>query len=471
MINPTNANQNIINRSFEKIDNNNTLQYILLIGIFLLTAVLRLYKISEWGFWIDEIYTINRAVGDLGSILIPISIRLISIPLRILGIDEFSARLVPGIIGILTIPIFFFPIRKLTGGSTALLAVLLLALSPWHIYWSQNARYYSALMLFYGLAALCLFIWLESNNPWYLVFSMALIGLAMLERGTTLFIFPVFVVYSIALFILPIERPPGLRWRNLALFLVPMLILGILVVYLTGNIFSFFTKIYGYQHNPIRVFLSVIYDVGLPLFLLAILGGVYSLFQKSRLGLFLLIGALVPLLILVIIAPFAQAISRYVFQTLPIWIILGAIAIKAMIDNASGNGKFLALGFALLLVADSFSQDVLYYSYQNGNREDFKGAFEIVAQGKRPSDLIVSGRPKIGRYYLDEPVTSAFNVKIDEIVNMNNRVWFVVDNRSGFPPRLQEWIETNSNLVGVRDVYIPGKLLMMRVYLYQSGEP
>jgi hypothetical protein len=50
-------------------------------------------------------------------------------------------------------------------------------------------------------------------------------------------------------------------------------------------------------------------------------------------------------------------------------------------------------------------------------------------------------------------------------------VWFVVDNRSGFPPSLQEWIETNSNLMGVRDVYIPGKLMMMRVYLYQPGEP
>lgn len=434
-------------------------------------ALLRFYKISEWGFWIDEIYTISRAVGDLNSLLIPISTRLISLSLNVLGVDEFSARVVPGILGILTIPIIFFPVRKLAGGTTALLAVLLLALSPWHIYWSQNARFYTALMLFYGLAQLCIFIWLESENPWYLVLSMIIIAFAMLERGVTLFIFPMLTVYVIALLILPIEKPPGLRWRNLALFLLPVLFFGILVVFSSGNIYSFFTKIVGHQHNPIRVFLSVIYDIGLPLFLLALLGGIYSVFQKSRLGLFLLIGALVPLLILVIIAPFTQAFSRYVFQTLPIWIMLGAIAIKAMVDNASGNGKFLALGFALLLVADSFSQDVLYYSYQNGNREDFKSAFEIVAQGKHPSDLIVSGRPEIGRYYLDEPVTSAFNVKIDEIINMNNRVWFVVDNRSGFPPSLQEWIEKNSNLVGVRDVYIPGKLMMMRVYLYQPGEP
>jgi hypothetical protein len=471
MIQTTTANQNRINRSLEKVNTNAALQYILLIAIMLLAAILRLYKIDEWGFWIDEIYTIDRAVGDLGSILVPLSTRLISIPLSSLGIDEFSARLVPGILGILTIPIFFFPVRKLTDGTTALLVALLLALSPWHIYWSQNARFYSALMLFYGLAGLCLFIWLESENPWYLVFSMVLIGLAMLERGTTLFIFPVFILYVIALYILPVERPAGLRWRNLALFFLPMLILGLLVVYSTGDLFSFFTKIFGHRHNPVRVFLSVIYDVGLPLFLIAILGGIYSLLQKSRLGLFLLIGTLLPLLILVIIAPFTQAFSRYVFQTLPFWIILGAIAVKAIIDNASGYGKFLALGIALLLVADSFSQDVLYFSFQNGNREDFKGAFETIAQDKHPDDLIVSGWPEIGTYYLDEPVTSSFEVKVKDVAGTDSRVWFVVDNRSGFPGKLQEWIETNSQLVGVRDVYIPGKVMMMRVYLYQPGLP
>ncbi len=465
------TNKNTINRWLEKIDQNTTIQYILLIGVFLLAAGLRLYRIGEWGFWIDEIFTINRAVGDLGSIMNPLSLRLISIPLQILGINEFYARIVPAIIGILTIPIFFFPIRKLTDGTTALLAVLLLAISPWHLYCSQNARYYTALLLFYGLAALYLFIWLENESPWYLVFSMALIGFAMLERGTTLFIFPVFIVYIIALLILQIEKPPGLSWRNLALFLLPMLILGFMVVLFTGNIFSFFTKIYGYQHNPIRVSLAVIYDVGLPLFILAILGGLYSLFQKSRLGLFLMIGTLVPFMILLILSPFVMAVSRYVFQTLPMWIMLGAIAIRAMIDNTSGNGKFLALGIVLLLVADSFSQDFLYFNYQNGNREDFKGAFEIIAQSKYPGEFVVSGRPEIGRYYLDEAVKSAHNVEIVDIENSDSRVWFVVDNRSGFPAELQEWIEMNSQLMGVRDVYMPGKLMMMRVYLYQPRAP
>jgi hypothetical protein len=32
---------------------------------------------------------------------------------------------------------------------------------------------------------------------------------------------------------------------------------------------------------------------------------------------------------------------------------------------------------------------------------------------------------------------------------------------------LQSWIEMNSQLIAVRDVYIPGKVMLMRVYLYQ----
>ncbi|UCD42223.1 MAG: hypothetical protein JSV69_00980, partial [Chloroflexota bacterium] len=123
------------------------------------------------------------------------------------------------------------------------------------------------------------------------------------------------------------------------------------------------------------------------------------------------------------------------------------------------------------LVADAFSQDVLYFNHQNGNREDFKGSYEVIAEGKESGDVIVAGWPEIGLYYLDEPVKNAVEVKLDEITSSDTRVWFVVDNRSGFPSKLQEWIEINSQLVGVRDVYIPGKLMMMRVYLFEPEAP
>ena len=49
------------------------------------------------------------------------------------------------------------------------------------------------------------------------------------------------------------------------------------------------------------------------------------------------------------------------------------------------------------------------------------------------------------------------------------RVWLVVDNRSGFSAELQSWAEESAELVGVHDVYLSGKLLMVRVYLYDPA--
>ena len=42
-------------------DFNSGLQYWLLAGITLLALILRFYKLGEWSFWIDEIFTVNRA--------------------------------------------------------------------------------------------------------------------------------------------------------------------------------------------------------------------------------------------------------------------------------------------------------------------------------------------------------------------------------------------------------------------------
>lgn len=458
---------------FTAIERNPLYAPLVLTAITLLAAALRFYQLGAWGFWIDEIYTIQRALGGTAgeAFTNPLSFRLIGLALASLGTDEFNARLVPAVIGVISIPVFYFPIRRLFGTTTALLAVLLLAVSPWHLYWSQNARFYTALVLFYGLAELFFFFWIETDNLWYLLPTGLFFGLAILERRVTLFFAPVVAVYFVALLFLPFGRPPGLRWRNILIMVVPALAFAGYELLSAGYVVSFFTKIVGHQHNPLRVLLSVIYDLGLPLFLVALLGGVYLLRQKSRAGLFLLVGALVPLILLVVMAPFTQTFSRYIFHTLPNWIILAAVGAKELVAHTQKPARLLALGVALLLVADAIGQDVLYYTFQNGNREDFKSAFAVVQAEKQADDLVVAGRPEVGAYYLGGEVLPPQAVTVKGITEGEQRVWFVIDNRSGIPPFLQRWVEANTQLVSVHDVSIPGKLMTMRVYLYQPAGP
>lgn len=458
---------------FTVIEKNPLYTTIALAAITLLAAALRFYQLGAWGFWIDEIYTINRALSGAANEAFtnPLSFRLIGLALASLGTDEFNARLVPAAIGVISIPVFYFPTRRLFGTTTALLAVLLLAVSPWHLHWSQNARFYTALVLFYGLAELFFFFWMESDNLWYLLPTGLFFGLAILERRVSLYFVPVVGVYFLALLTLPFGRPPGLRWRNILIMVLAALAFAGYELVSAGYIASFFTKIVGYQHNPLRVLLSVIYDLGLPLFLMALLGGVYLFSQRSRAGLFLLAGALVPLFLLVVMAPFMQTNSRYIFHTLPNWIILAAVGVKELVAHTQKPARLLALGVALLLVADAISQDVLYYTFQNGNREDFKSAFSVVRAEKQAGDLVVAGRPEVGAYYLGEAVLSPQEITINGITQANRRVWFILDNRSGIPPFLQRWVDDNAQLVSVHDVSIPGKIMTMRVYLYQPSGP
>src|SRR5687768_2004205 len=167
--------------------------YGLLFLIVLLGAVFRFYKLGEWSFWIDEIYTINHALAHFSTpqlILehippsrnwVPVSVILAAQVLNMWGVSEWSARLASVMIGVISLPILFFSSRRIFGDWVALLAVLLLAVSPWHIFWSQNARFYTSLLLFYTLALFAFYLGLERNKPVYFILFYGLLYLAISE--------------------------------------------------------------------------------------------------------------------------------------------------------------------------------------------------------------------------------------------------------------------------------------------------
>ncbi len=142
---------------------------ILLLLIITLTALaLRLYKIGEWSFWGDEMITVMRALGRSGMEPLPrLSVSLTAAAFDMWGVSEWSARIPAAIIGALTIPVVYFGARRMFDPSAGMLAALFLAVSIWHIYWSQNARFYSTLLFFYTLALFFFHFGLEKDRPGY----------------------------------------------------------------------------------------------------------------------------------------------------------------------------------------------------------------------------------------------------------------------------------------------------------------
>jgi hypothetical protein len=170
------------------------------------------------------------------------------------------------------------------------------------------------------------------------------------------------------------------------------------------------------------------------------------------------------------ISPFALTNSRHVFVILPNWVILGALGVKEVYANIRGHARIFAVGLFLLLVIFSVSQDYLYFAYQNGNRPDWKGSYELVMKQKSAEDIVVSTRPGVGTYYLGERVLWNQNFDIVRINDFNGKVWFVLDySISYIPPELQEFLDNKTRLVDVRDTFLPGKSMQVRVYVYEPG--
>lgn len=127
----------------------------LLIGLVALAAAPRLYGLSA-GLWYDEVITLATYVREpLGRIIATYSSQnqhlLYSVSARVAGwfvIDEAaSLRLPAALFGIASVAALYLFARRVTKRREAVLATLLLAVSYHHVWFSQNARGYTGLLL------------------------------------------------------------------------------------------------------------------------------------------------------------------------------------------------------------------------------------------------------------------------------------------------------------------------------------
>lgn len=159
----------------------------------LLGAVLRLYSLTGQSLWVDELLTwqmIRPGIPAgfleqiLDSIQGPLYLAVIW-PLVRLQDSELMLRLPAAIAGIVTIPLFGLVVSRLLGGRAARLAVLLLALNPFHVWYSQESRGYSFLMMFAVLMALA-FLALARRRSGFglaLLFALASAGAVWSNLG------------------------------------------------------------------------------------------------------------------------------------------------------------------------------------------------------------------------------------------------------------------------------------------------
>ncbi len=147
-----------------------SLSYILVAGIAL-GFLLRFVALGAHSLWVDELLTIKNAhIGEPGVFsyithnLQGPAVSLLTHFWAGLGTSEAMLRLPFAVAGALTVPALYLLARDLTGSWTALHTTFLMALSPIHIWYSQEVRGYAFVVLFSVLATYALVRWLKAGR-------------------------------------------------------------------------------------------------------------------------------------------------------------------------------------------------------------------------------------------------------------------------------------------------------------------
>ncbi len=201
--------------SADRILESRRLDTLFLALVTLLALLIRLYRLGEQSLWTDEILTWKMIRPGAGlhfwrqladSIQGPLYLA-VAWPLVRWSGSAWVLRLPAALAGAATVPVIFACGRRLWNAPTARLAALLLALSPFHLWYSQEARGYTFLILFAAAASLVFLDMVRRGpDPRRALLYALLTALAIWSSMTALFLWG-----AQLLTLLFLERPRGRR--------------------------------------------------------------------------------------------------------------------------------------------------------------------------------------------------------------------------------------------------------------------
>lgn len=124
-------------------------------ALFVIGVVLRFVQLGAESYWVDEIIMGRLTTQPTPDLLAQLfdSARAPLYPLlahgwvKLFGASEAASRSISAVFGALSIPLVYAVGRKLFDARVGLIGALIMMLSPFHLYYSQEFRYYSLTIL------------------------------------------------------------------------------------------------------------------------------------------------------------------------------------------------------------------------------------------------------------------------------------------------------------------------------------
>jgi len=201
--------------------------YLLLAAIVLIAIFLRFYQLevnppsltwdeASWGYNAyslgingkDEFgrFLPHDYLESFGDFKPPMYAYLDVIPVKLLGLNEFSTRFPSALFGVLTVLLTFFLVKRIfkdkeiqNTNNLALLSALFLAISPWHIMLSR-AAFEANVATFFLVLGVWGFLAAVQDRRWYLIISAISFALSMYTFNTSRVVAPLLVILLLVAF-------------------------------------------------------------------------------------------------------------------------------------------------------------------------------------------------------------------------------------------------------------------------------
>ena len=454
------------------------MQIVLLSGVVIFGTALRFWNLGQWSFWIDEVFTVrnaqNLSFDSWRAIPNPIPYLTVKLSISLAGSSEWGSRLIPCLIGIISIPAVFALGRTLFNWQIGLLSGAFLACSSWHLFWAQNARYPVFTFLFAVLTAWFFYLSLERDSTLLTIGALVSCFCLILSHTLSVVIVPALAAYAV---ICLLEQSNRKRWVNLLIFFIPfaMPVLALVLPEVRGYLFSGWGR-NEWQRSPLYIVLTLVHGMSIPIAVTAFFGFVVTPFNKSTR--FLLCYAGVPLVLFLVASQFQNVAGYYLFWTTSAYFILAGVACERVwkaIEIKSGSTLSVLVPCVLLMTL--LSQDYLYFRIENGGRPKWREAFEAIQTEKQPTDKVVLSEPEMGRYYLPELTSIYIGGLLDNSeafekeweTSGRKRLWFLVDvasfNVFDAKADVRNWIRQRGHLIKTFPAFSRAKDRTIHIYL------
>jgi len=435
-------------------------------ALVLLIAVsfaVRLYALDAKSLWSDEGLTLRRAEQPLPLVfenlnLIPVDPNyydgsdegaVISSPdlhpplyflmmhfwIRVAGRGEFALRFPSVVAATLTLPLLYALARRLLSAEAGLWAALMGAISPFYLWYAQETRMYTWVVVL-GLASVYTLLPLLKGRARlrdYSVYAAVTMSLLYTHYSGFLLLGFEVIVYGLCRLRCGLRRLLGCPW-------IVLIVLGALAVALVPLIpYAWRTfQLYGIfalEYRPLHLILAEAwsaFSLGLripviqPLwqtapFLAVFIVGVVGVFllRRREAWLFTLGYLLLPILFLYALSLVRPSYMnpRHLMVVSPAWELVLAYGLETLRRRFKPG---LVLGLGCVLVFRGWASYDIFTSH-NMWKDDIRGAVRYIEERARPGDAIVLHHNVIRLtfdYYYDGPYPEAVIPRYDRAHDM-----------------------------------------------------